>query len=82
MSIIDLLVNLLSPHPRARARPSTFEVLQAKTCVPTLFPFPFPFVVVTFRLAIESIKELRGASHNNEIKDPMLKMHLLPQINW
>jgi hypothetical protein len=34
------------------------EVLQAKECAPTLSPF----IVFTFGLAIESIKELRGAS--------------------
>jgi len=81
MSIIDLFVNLLSPHPRAQARPSTLEVLQTRKCVPILFPFPSPFIVVSFGLAVESIKKLGGASHNNEIKDPMLKMHLLPQIS-
>ncbi len=81
LSIIDLLVNLLSPHPRAQACPSTLEVLQAKMCAPTSFPFPFPFIVVTFGLAVESIKELGGASHNNEVKDLMLKMYLLSQIS-
>ncbi len=79
MSIIDLLVNLLSPHPRAQTRLSTLEMLQARKSAPT--PFPFPFIVVTLRLVVESIKELGGASHNNEIKYPMLKMHLLPQIS-
>jgi len=81
MSIIDLLVNLLSPHPRAQAHLSTLEVLQMRKCALIPFPFPFPFVVVTFGLVVESIKKLGGASHNNEIKVPMLKMHLLPQIS-
>jgi hypothetical protein len=56
-------------------------VLQARMCAPTSFPFPFPFIVVTFGLAVESIKELGGASHNNEVKDLMLKMYLLSQIS-
>jgi hypothetical protein len=34
-------------------------MLQAKECAPTLSPF----VVFTFRLAVESINELRGASY-------------------
>jgi hypothetical protein len=57
--IIDLLVNLLSPHPRALACPSTFDVLRAKECAPT---HSFS-VVFTFGLTIESIKELGGASN-------------------
>jgi len=32
MWVIDLLVNLPSPHPKALARLSTFEVLQATEC--------------------------------------------------
>jgi hypothetical protein len=28
--VIELLVNLPNPHPKALARPSTFEVLRAK----------------------------------------------------
>jgi len=53
-----VLVNLLSPHFRALARPSTPEVLRAKECAET----PSAFVVFTFGLVVESIKELRGAS--------------------
>jgi hypothetical protein len=58
MWIIDLLINLSSPHLGAPARPSTLEVLRAKECAPT----PFPFDVFIFRLIVESIKELEGAS--------------------
>jgi len=54
-----LLVNLPSPHPGSSTHPSTSEVLQAREHTPT----PFSYVVVTFGLAIESIKELGGASH-------------------
>jgi len=56
--VIDLLVNLLSPHLGALARPSTPEVLRAKEHVPT----PFPFDVFIFGLVIKFIKELGGAS--------------------
>jgi hypothetical protein len=52
--VIDLLVNLLSPHFGALARPSTLEVLQARECTLT----PSPSIVFTFGLVIESIKEL------------------------
>jgi len=58
MWVIDLLVNLLSPHPKAPTHPSTPEVLQATNHTPTLSSFD----VFTFGLAIESIKEPRGAS--------------------
>jgi hypothetical protein len=34
-------------------------MLQAKECTPT----SYPFVIFTFGLAIESIKELGGVSH-------------------
>jgi len=57
MWVINLLVNLLSFHPRAPTCPSTLEVLQAKEHAPT----PSPYVVFTFILAINSIKELGGA---------------------
>jgi hypothetical protein len=53
-----VLINLLSPHFGALARPSTPEVLRARECVET----PSPFVVFAFGLVVESIKELRGAS--------------------
>ncbi len=58
MWLIDLLVNLPSPHLRVLARPSTLEMLQTQECTPT----PSPFVVSTFGLIIESIKELGGVS--------------------
>jgi hypothetical protein len=54
----ELLVILPSPYPGILARPSTFEVLRTKECTPT----HFPSVVFTFGLAVESIKEFRGAS--------------------
>jgi hypothetical protein len=57
MWVIELLVNLPSPHPRALTRPSTLKVLRVRKC--GLTP---PFVVFTFRLVVESIKELGGAS--------------------
>jgi hypothetical protein len=53
--IIELLVNLPSPHPRVSARPFTPKVLQAKECTPT----PFPFAVFTFRLAVSPSRSLR-----------------------
>jgi hypothetical protein len=56
--VIDLLINLPSFHLGAPTCPSTPEVLRARECTPTFSPF----IVVTFGLAIESIKELGGAS--------------------
>jgi hypothetical protein len=56
MWIIDSLVTHLSPHPTTLTCPFIFEVLQAKEHTLT----PYPFVVFTFRLTIESIKELGG----------------------
>jgi hypothetical protein len=56
--VIDLLVNIPSPHPRAPARPFTLEVLQAKEHAPT----PSSPDVFILGLAIESIKELGGVS--------------------
>jgi hypothetical protein len=58
MWVINLLVNLPSPHPGALACPSTPEMLQVGECAPT----SFPFVVFTFGLAVEFIKEFAGAS--------------------
>jgi hypothetical protein len=43
MWIIDLLVTLLYPHPRAVTHPSTPKVLQAKECA----PIPCPFIIST-----------------------------------
>jgi len=51
-----LLVNLPNPHLGALAHPSNPEV-RIRENAPTL-----PFVVFTFGLAVESIKELTGAS--------------------
>jgi hypothetical protein len=56
--VIELLVNLPSPHPKALAHPSTPKVLRARECAPT----PSLFDVFTFGLVVESIKEPRGAS--------------------
>jgi hypothetical protein len=56
--VIELLINLFSPHPGAPAHPSTFKVLQARERTPTLH-----VVVFIFGLVIMSIKELGGASH-------------------
>jgi hypothetical protein len=58
--IIELLVNLLSPHPRAPSHPSTPKVLRTREHALT----PFPFNVFTFGLVVESIKELGGVSSN------------------
>ncbi len=53
-----MLVNLPNPHFGALGWPSTPEVLQAMECAKT----PSLFVVFTFELVVESIKELGGAS--------------------
>jgi hypothetical protein len=58
MWIIDSLVTHPSPHLGVLAHLSTLEVLQAKEGTQT----PYPFIVFTFGFAIESIKELGGAS--------------------
>ncbi len=59
MWVIDLLVNLFSPHPGALTCPSIHKMLWAKERTPT----PSPFIVFSFGLVVESIKEFRGASH-------------------
>jgi hypothetical protein len=56
--VIELLVNFFSPHLEAPTCPFTPEVLQAKERAPTRSPF----VVFTFKLIVESIKELGGMS--------------------
>jgi hypothetical protein len=56
--VIELLVNLPSPHPGTTARPSIPEVLWTRERALILSPF----VVFTFGLAVESIMELGGAS--------------------
>jgi len=53
--IIDSLVICPNPHLEALARPSTFEVLQFKEHTSS----PYPFVIFTFGLAVESIKEFK-----------------------
>jgi hypothetical protein len=58
MWVINLLVNLPSPHPRALTHPFTPEILRAKERA----PISFPFVVFTLGFAVESIKEFAGAS--------------------
>ncbi len=56
--IIDLLIICPNPHTKALACPFTSKMLRAKEYTPT----PYPFIVFTFGLAIESIKEFGGAS--------------------
>jgi hypothetical protein len=56
--IIDQLVIRFSPHHKVPARPSTPKVLWTKERTLT----PYPYVVYTFGLEVESIKEFRGAS--------------------
>jgi hypothetical protein len=58
MWVIELLVNLPSPHPRAPTCPSTPKMLRAKEHTAT----PSPFVVFTFGLETKSTKEFRGVS--------------------
>jgi hypothetical protein len=52
------LVICPSLHPEAPARPSTLKVLRAKECT----TIPYPFVVFSFGLTVESIKEFGGVS--------------------
>jgi hypothetical protein len=54
-----LLVNLPNPHLGIPTRFSTLEVLRARERA----PIPSPFVVFTFELKVESIKELGGVSN-------------------
>ncbi len=58
VQVINLLVNLHNPHLGAPTCPSTPKMLWAKERAPT----PSPFTIFIFGLAIESIKEPRGAS--------------------
>jgi len=53
-----MLVTYLSPHFGAPTRPSTLEVLRVRECT----PIPYPFVVFTFGLIIEYVKEFGGES--------------------
>jgi hypothetical protein len=56
--IIDSLITLPSPHPRALACPSTPEMLRARECTLILYPS----IVSTCGFVVESIKELGGVS--------------------
>jgi hypothetical protein len=58
VGVIDVLVNLPSPHLVTPTRPSTPKVLQAKERTPT----PSPSIIFTFGLVVESIVELGGVS--------------------
>jgi len=53
-----MLVVRPSPRPKIPARPCTPEMLQAREHIPT----PYPFVIFTFGLIVESIKEFGGVS--------------------
>ncbi len=61
MWVIDLLIILPSPYPRALARPSTPEVLRVRERAST----PYPSAIFTFWFAIESTKEFGGASRTH-----------------
>jgi hypothetical protein len=65
-----LLVNLPSPHLGAPACLSTYKVLQAREHAPTLSPF----IVFTFGLATESIKEF-GVRHIHPISWFFIRIH-------
>jgi hypothetical protein len=52
--IIDPLTILPNPHPKALARPYTLKVLWSKERTLAFYPF----IVFTFGLIVESIKEL------------------------
>jgi hypothetical protein len=56
--VIELFVNLLSPHPRVPTRPFTPKMLQTKECAPT----PFPSVVFILGLVVSPSKSL-GVRH-------------------
>jgi hypothetical protein len=58
MWVIDLLLNLPSPHLRTPTHSSTPKMLRVKEHTLTLFPS----IVFTFGFVIESIKELEGVS--------------------
>jgi hypothetical protein len=58
MGIIDMLIICSSYHPGASTCPSSSKVLRAKVHTPT----PYPFVVFTFGLVVEFIKEFGGVS--------------------
>jgi hypothetical protein len=53
-----MLVVHPSPRPKIPTHPFTPEVLQARERIPT----PYPFVIFTFGLIVESIKEFGGVS--------------------
>jgi hypothetical protein len=53
MWVINVLVTLCSPHPKAPACPSTSKGLWTKERA----SIPYPFVVFTFKLVVEFTKE-------------------------
>jgi hypothetical protein len=58
MWVIELFITLPSSHPRTLACPFTPKVLRTKEHALTLYLF----VILTFRFAVESIKEFGGVS--------------------
>jgi hypothetical protein len=62
MWVIELLVNLPSPHPRAWARPSTPKVLWVKERA----PIPYSFTIFPLDLHLNLSRNL-GTCHNDEI---------------
>jgi len=56
--VIDSLVTLPNPHPKALAHPYAPKVLRTKECAPT----PYPYVIFTFKLTIESNKKFGGVN--------------------
>ncbi len=75
--VIDLLVNLSNPHPGTPTHPSTLEVLWVKERTST----PSPSVIFTFGLAVESIKELGGASYDIWRYGSMLMKNVNVDVN-
>jgi len=73
MWVIDWLVILLSPYPETPACPSTPKVLWAKECAPTLYPS----VVYTFKLIVESTKELGVRQWWKELEDQEHNINIL-----
>jgi hypothetical protein len=91
--IIDPLVIRFSPHHGAPIRPFTHKVLWAREHTPT----PYPFIIFTFGLTVESIKNFGGKSYkhtfhpfclgvmlhkSNKCGDYKQKMHPVCWSNW
>jgi hypothetical protein len=74
--VIDLLVNLPSPHPKLQHAPLPSKCCEPKS-TPQLF---FPFFAFTFGLAVESIKELRGSSHLPIKKKGFSLLHIIVEV--